>query len=165
MKKILFFHILFTWFVFINLAEASVGYIDINFLLQESNKGKKLIDELNIIKQNNEDLFNSKQNELENEKNNLNKIKNITAEDEFKKKVSELQKKINDFNTFKNDKILLFDELKKSKLNNFFASLNEILDNYVKKNEIKIILDKKNVIIAEQSLDITDEILTLINRE
>ena len=165
MKKILFFIIILSNFLFISLSNASIGYIDINFILQNSVKGKKIIDELNSLKKNNEKLFNSKKKELDLKRVNLNKIKNITPEKEYQEKISELKKNIDEFNSFQNDKILLFEKLKKEKLDNFFVYLDEILSNYIASNKLKIVIDKKDIIIAEDSLDITKDILILTNKQ
>ena len=165
MKKILFFIIILSNFLFISLSKASIGYIDINFILQNSVKGKKIIDELNSLKKNNEKLFNSKKKELDLKRVNLNKIKNITPEKEYQEKISELKKNIDEFNSFQNDKILLFEKLKKEKLDNFFVYLDEILSNYIASNKLKIVIDKKDIIIAEDSLDITEDILILTNKQ
>ena len=165
MKKILFFIIILSNFLFISLSNASIGYIDINFILQNSVKGKKIIDELNSLKKNNEKLFNSKKKELDLKRVNLNKIKNITSEKEYQEKISELKKNIDEFNSFQNDKILLFEKLKKEKLDNFFVYLDEILSNYIASNKLKIVIDKKDIIIAEDSLDITKDILILTNKK
>ena len=165
MKKILFFIIILSNFLFISLSKASIGYIDINFILQNSVKGKKIIDELNSLKKNNEKLFNSKKKELDLKRVNLNKIKNITSEKEYQEKISELKKNIDEFNSFQNDKILLFEKLKKEKLDNFFVYLDEILSNYIASNKLKIVIDKKDIIIAEDSLDITKDILILTNKQ
>ena len=165
MKKILFFIIILSNFLFISLSKASIGYIDINFILQNSVKGKKIIDELNSLKKNNEKLFNSKKKELDLKRVNLNKIKNITPEKEYQEKISELKKNIDEFNSFQNDKILLFEKLKKEKLDNFFVYLDEILSNYIASNKLKIVIDKKDIIIAEDSLDITKDILILTNKQ
>jgi len=165
MKKILFFIIILSNFLFISLSKASIGYIDINFILQNSVKGKKIIDELNSLKKNNEKLFNSKKKELDLKRVNLNKIKNITPENEYQEKISELKKNIDEFNSFQNDKILLFEKLKKEKLDNFFVYLDEILSNYIASNKLKIVIDKKDIIIADDSLDITKDILILTNKQ
>ena len=165
MKKILFFIIILSNFLFISLSNASIGYIDINFILQNSVKGKKIIDELNSLKKNNEKLFNSKKKELDLKRVNLNKIKNITSEKEYQEKISELKKNIDEFNSFQNDKILLFEKLKKEKLDNFFVYLDEILSNYIASNKLKIVIDKKDIIIADDSLDITKDILILTNKQ
>ena len=164
MKKILYILVMFYFSSYYTICHASIGYLDINHILQNSYDGKKLIEELNVLKKNNEDLFNLKTKDLEQQQEKLNKIKNITEEVEFQKKILELKLKIDEFNQFKEEKLLSYEQFKKEKLNNFFVSLNEILSNYIKDNKIQIIIDNKNIVIADKSLDITDDILNLINK-
>ena len=47
----------------------------------------------------------------------------------------------------------------------FFNKVDPILKKYMSQNSIKIVLDKKNVLIATDSLDITEDIYNLINKE
>ena len=42
-------------------------------------------------------------------------------------------------------------------------NLNPILENYMKEKNIKMIVDKKNLIIASKELDITSEVTNLLN--
>ena len=39
------------------------------------------------------------------------------------------------------------------------------MQNYMKENNIKIIIDKKNVLLGDASLDITKKITELLNKE
>ena len=164
MKKIVYLSVIFYSFLFSIKCQASIAYLDVNHILQNSYDGKKIIEELDLLKKNNENLFNLKTQNLENQRKKLNKIKNITYEEEFKKKILELKIKIDEFNQLKKDKLLSYEQFKEEKLNNFFVSLNEILSNYIKVNKIKIIIDNKNIVIADKSLDITNDILNLINK-
>jgi len=50
-----------------------------------------------------------------------------------------------------------------SELNIFFAELNEIMNNFMQENSIQIILDKKNIVMANNKNDISKDILKLIN--
>ena len=43
--------------------------------------------------------------------------------------------------------------------------LNPILTNFVEKNKIKLVLKKKDVLVGAKFLDITDQILNLLNEE
>ena len=45
------------------------------------------------------------------------------------------------------------------------AKLNPILAKYSEKNGISLIIQKKNIIIGKSELDITDEILKIVNSE
>ena len=44
-------------------------------------------------------------------------------------------------------------------------NLNVILTDFANKNEISFILNKKNVVIAKKDLDITDDIINLLNQK
>ena len=76
----------------------------------------------------------------------------------MRKKVSSLQSERN--------KILssVANERAKAK-NKLLENLNPILNDYMTKNNIKIILDKKNLIRADNSLDITKQIVELLNKK
>lgn len=69
----------------------------------------------------------------------------------FKKKRDNL---INEFEIRKNNEIKIF-----------FSKINPILKNYMEENAIKIIVDKKNILIGEETLDLTNKIFDLINNE
>ena len=56
-------------------------------------------------------------------------------------------------------------ELKIENTNNLLKLINPILAKYSTENEISIILQKKDLIIGKIELDITEEIITIINNE
>ena len=43
--------------------------------------------------------------------------------------------------------------------------LNPILTDFVEKNKINLVVEKKNILIGVKTLDITDEILKILNDE
>ena len=49
--------------------------------------------------------------------------------------------------------------------NKILKSINEILSEYSKKNAISIIINKNNIIIGKVNLDITSDILDLLNKK
>ena len=72
----------------------------------------------------------------------------------------------NDVEKFRSekDKILKdFKLLKETKLDNFLKKINPIIQDYMKKNSIDIVLEKKQIFIGSSSVDITDEIIKLVN--
>ena len=57
-------------------------------------------------------------------------------------------------------------EIKKNKeISLFFEKIYPILKNFMNENSIKILIDKKNVIVGIESLDITNNILNILNTE
>ena len=54
----------------------------------------------------------------------------------------------------------------KNKLNNKLLDLlNPILTTYSKENSISIIIEKRNIIIGKTDLDITEEIVNILNKK
>ncbi len=54
--------------------------------------------------------------------------------------------------------------LKESKLDNFLKSINPLIQDYMKKNSIEIVLEKKQIFIGSSSLEITNDIIKLIDK-
>ena len=48
-------------------------------------------------------------------------------------------------------------------MNNLFTKINPIIQDYMKKNSINILLESKNVFIGKKNLDITDDIIKEVN--
>ena len=53
--------------------------------------------------------------------------------------------------------------LKETKLDNFLEIINPLIQNYMKKNSIDIVLEKKQIFIGSSNIDITNDIIKLIN--
>ena len=56
-----------------------------------------------------------------------------------------------------------FNKLKVDNTNKLLKLINPILTKFSNDNEISIILQKKNLIIGKTELDITDEVIKIIN--
>ena len=166
MKKIFYF--LFFTFFFIHTpilnAKENIVFIDLNYILNKSNSGKKIIDELNIISNENKKKFSSQETILEKERNDIKKLKNILSKDEYNKKVALFQEKVELYNKEKAKIIKSFENKKKKEFDIFFKSLNEIMNVYMKENSISIIIDKKNIVMASIKNDISNDIIELINK-
>ena len=64
------------------------------------------------------------------------------------------------------NKILNDVAVKRSKARNeLLKNLNPIIKNYMQEKKIRIVLDKKNILLADESLDITKEIMVLLNQK
>ena len=55
--------------------------------------------------------------------------------------------------------------LKEKKLNNFLKKINPIIQEYMKKNKIDIVLEKKQIFIGNNNKDISKDIIELINKK
>jgi len=145
-------------------AKENIVFIDLNYVLNKSNDGKKILEELKNISEINKEKFNKEERLLEKERNDIKKLKNIISKDEYNKKVSLFQEKVEIYNKEKSNILKSFENKKKKELDIFFKSLNEIMNVYMKENSISIIIDKKNIVMAAVKNDISNEIIDLVNK-
>ena len=167
MKFFLFFFSIFIFFFNISFSTAGdkIAFVDLNYILSESNEGKKILAQLEIDNKKNIEFFRLEEEKLKKENQNIEKLKNILSTEEFSNKINILKNKVNTYNLKKSDKIKLFEETKNAELNIFFAKLNEIMDSFMQENSIQIVLDKKNIVMANNKNDISKDILKLINKK
>ena len=55
--------------------------------------------------------------------------------------------------------------LKKKKLDNFLKKVQPIIQEYMKENKIDIVLEKKQIFIGNNNIDISNDIIKLINKK
>ena len=166
LKKNFFLIILIFLFSFQNIsfAENKIAYVDLDYILSNTNIGKKIFD--NLKKKENlkfEELKTVEQN-LKDEENKILASKNIISNEEFQKRANKFKIKIEDFKLSQKQEI---DKLKKNRnaeVTKLINSVNSIIEKYMFENSISIILDKKNVYIADKSYDITNNLIELINK-
>ena len=72
---------------------------------------------------------------------------------------------INRYNTFPNPSVGAVILKKNDEIKFFFKKIDPILKEYLKQNSITLLIDKKNVIVGVESLDITNNIKNLIDEK
>ncbi len=79
--------------------------------------------------------------------------------------MQELKNLVEDYKKLRNrSNKTVIDDKKKYSLT-ILKNINPILTNYAEDKNISLILDKKNILVGTKVLDITDEILSLLNNE
>ena len=166
MKIIIRLFLLFFIFFSQNLlAESKIVFLNVDKIINESNVGKKFNEQLdNSYKKENEKLLLAKK-EIEKKEDEIKNQKNILSEEELNKKVNELRKIINDHNTKKRNIDIKFRDQKIKQTNTLVQNLNKILAKYAEENSISFILQKKNIVIGKNDLDITKQIMEIFNKE
>ena len=163
MKKIVFFLVFFFLLPF-NLISSEISIVDINFLIKNSEKGKKIQKEIDKLNSNQKKIFEKKQNELKEKEKKITSKKNVISEEEFKKEIEIFKSDLNKFNDERRVSIQEMNKKKSNMIANLIREINEILINYSKEKNISTIIDKKNVIITKAENDITKEILSILNK-
>ncbi len=146
-------------------ANDKVAYLDIDFILTNTIAGKILL--TNLQKQEEVKINQFRTNDekfKDNEKKILSK-KNIVSDDELNKEMRELQINFKKYN--KNKKIEIENLKKKRNENiiNFINLINPIIEKYMTDSSIYMLIDKKNVFIANNDYDITKKLIELIDNQ
>ncbi len=162
MKKLLFSF--FIYFIIANCyAENKILYLDVNYLINQSDSGKYINDELKKINDKNVEEFIKQEELIKSEEEKLLSQKNILKEEEFNNKVFELKNKYKSYREYKDKKNNDLKTLRNNAANKLLEIINKILAEYSIKNEVYLIVDKKNIIIGKTELDVTNDILKLLN--
>ena len=143
----------------------SAFFLDFKYILNQSEAGKKaqvaLKNELNTgIKK----LGDKEKIILEEEKKIIQQKKIISAE-EYKKKVANLRIKVSSLRTERNK---LLDSVAKKRANarsKLLENLNPIIKEYMQEKKIRMVLDKKSLLLADENLDITNDIIKILNKK
>ena len=146
-------------------ALSQIVYINMEKLFKDSMVGISLNKKISEINNVNEKKINKLESEIKSEDENINSQKNILNDEELKKKISTLNLKIKEYqNLIKKNK----DDLNKKRIegtNIILNSLKPILSEYSEKNSISMVLQKQNVIIGKKELDITKDIILILNEK
>ena len=94
---------------------------------------------------------------------NLLHTLDILEKKEFEEKFKILSNEINIYNTEKKSSLNKLNKFKLDNTKKILEILNPIITNYVDKNSISLVMPKKNIIVGKKNLDITDEIVKLLN--
>ena len=164
MKKvnlIIFFLALYSF----SYAEEKVVYLDVNYLLTESKVGIYVNSNLKKISDENNKVFKNFEAELKSDEEKLLTQQNILKKEDYEKKISELRNKFKSYQEKKNNKNKELNLLRNSAGNKILKSINEIMTEYSKKNSISLVITKQSIIIGKTELDVTNDILNLLNKK
>ena len=163
--KKLFFIVLFIFIGISNsYSDQKIAFIDLDFVVENTNAGRQILNELNSLNNQNIKNLKLKEDELKNQENEIKKKQNIISENEFNKEVKILKEKIKIFRDEKNQMVSNFNKQKNQKIKSLFDKMNPIIQNYMDQNSIDILLDRKNVYIGNVGSDITKKVINEINK-
>ena len=143
----------------------NIVFIDIDYVLNNSNVGKSIYSELEKLHSKNIKIIETKEKDLNEKKDAINKKKNILTKEQLKKEINSLNQEFEKYKIEKKKLVNNFKSQKKQKLDDFLIKINPIIEEYMNENSIDIILEKNQIFIGKTKKDITNEILKLANKE
>jgi len=159
---LIFFFLILTNFSY---ATEKIFYLDVNFLLSESKVGKYVNSNLKNISDNNNKIFKNFEAELKSDEEKLLTQQNILKKEDYDKKLTDLKNKFKSYQEQKKIKVNELSQLRNNAGNIILKNINEIVTEYSKNNSISLIIQKNSIIIGKSELDVTNDILELLNKK
>ena len=161
-KFIIFLHlIIFKTNIYAN----EIVFIDLNKIMNESIVGKYINNQIDIEKNKILEDFKKTEEKLKENENQILSQKNLLKSDEFDKKVIKLKNDVANYNNQRKIILAKFKEKQNKVSQEVIVKINIILSEYMKDKSISLIIRKKDIIVAKKNLDITNEIIDLLNNK
>ena len=163
--KIKFIILIFFLFSIPSYSSERVVYLDVEKIMQTSIAGKSIIAQLKSKQESSVNKFKKKEKDIIEQEKKLISQKNVLSKEEFGKKIKDLR---NDISNYQKERNKTFNEITQSRIKasaKLIKKLNPILEDYSKKNSIKMIIQKKHIVIGKKEDDVTKDILELVNQK
>ena len=139
-------------------------FLDIDYILNNSNLGKSIYTELNKINEQNLDNLSKIEKILKDKKEAIDKTKNISTKEKLENDITLFNQEVEKYRSEKNQVLQNFKSKKKKELDNFLIKINPIIQEYMKNNSIDIVLEKNQIFIGSTNVDISNDIVELVNK-
>jgi len=144
-------------------AENKIVFIDIDYLMKNSNIGKISLKKLENLNNKNINILKENEKKLKQEENLLIQKRDIISQEEFEKEIKMLRAKIKEFNTKKEEMVKDYNKYKSQELNITLEKFNKKIQEFMSQNSIEMVLDKNKIYIGTVSSDITKYVLIQID--
>tara|TARA_B100000963_G_scaffold307075_1_gene281987 strand:- start:3490 stop:4008 length:519 start_codon:yes stop_codon:yes gene_type:complete len=165
MNKILISILLFISISAHAFSGEKIVYLDVEKIMQESTAGKSIISQIKKKRDTSISKFKKKEKDIVDKEKKLISQKNVLSKEEFESKFKELR---NDISNYQKERNKTSNEITKSRIKastKLINKLTPILEEYSKKNSIRIIVQKKNIVMGKKEDDITKDILEIVNQK
>tara|TARA_B100002019_G_scaffold251389_1_gene231740 strand:- start:982 stop:1500 length:519 start_codon:yes stop_codon:yes gene_type:complete len=165
MKKIFISILLFIFLTIPSYSSEKIVYLDVEKIMQDSIAGKSIITQLKKKRESSISKFKKKEKDIFDKEKKLIAQKNVLSKDEFESKIKELRNEISNYQKERNKTSNNIANLRIKASTRLISKLTPILEEYSKKNSIRIIIQKKQIVMGTKEDDITKDILELVNQK
>ena len=138
-------------------------FLDFKMILNESTAGKKR----KLVLKKLENGFNQIKKEKKKYwmKKKTNPAKKIISNEEYKKKLSSLRERVSSIQKERTTLLQNVANQRAKAKKTLLENLNPIVKDYMKEKKIRMVVDKKSILLADENLDITQEIINQLNKK
>ena len=140
-------------------------FLDFKYILNQSDAGKKA---QNFLKNKLDKGFKNlreKEKNIQDEEKKVIQQKKIVSPEEYKKKVTSLRSKVSSLQKERNSLLESVAKQRSSARSELLKNLNPIIKEYMEEKKIRMVVDKKSLLLADENLNITKDIIFLLNKK
>ena len=164
MKKFLIYLLFLFSFNQLTLAD-NTYFIDFTEVLNQSKAGADAQQRLKNKFESESKKFSNEEENLKKQESELISQKKALSNEDYQKKVDELRKKVAKLQTDKQNSLNGIAKSRALAKQELLKNVNPILKTYMEQNNIRLIVDKQNVILGDTTLEITDKIIEILNQK
>jgi Skp family chaperone for outer membrane proteins len=146
-------------------AEQKLVVLDMTYVLNNSKAGKEAQELLKKKFNDNAKKFSDLEKALKKEETDLLEKRSILDKEEYTKRINLLRKKVIDYQSQRRLSIDALAKKRATARKMLIEKINPIIDSYINKNSISIVIDKKHMIGGLTEFDITNTIVEKLNKE
>jgi len=146
-------------------AEQKLVILDMKYVLNNSMAGKGAQDFLKKSLSDNNKKFLDIEKNLKKEETDLLGKKNVLSKEEYQKKADQLRKKVIDYQSQRRTTLDRIGNQRAKAKQTLLKTIDPILNDYIKENDISIVIDKTYTLGGQTNLDITNLIIEKLNKE
>ena len=142
-----------------------IVYVDMNSLINNSKAGTSINNQMKKVLDKNNSEYQFLEKKLRQEEKDLLNKKNVLDPDKYKDEVNIFKNKINKLKIERNKEIEDIQKRNVKAKNELVSIVTEILAKYSTENQIKLVLNKESIILGIKTIDITNEVLILLDKK
>tara|TARA_S200000501_G_scaffold329656_1_gene330426 strand:+ start:570 stop:1091 length:522 start_codon:yes stop_codon:yes gene_type:complete len=155
----------FIFFINVYAHDKSIAFINMDLIFSQSLVGKSVNEQIQNFNEKNKVKFKKIENEIKAENEVINNQKNILNEEETSNKIQAFNLKIKKFQTEVKESNESINRKRLEATGKILEQLKPILESFSKENSINLIMQKKNIIIGKNELDITEDIIKILDNK
>ena len=157
--------LLFTLSIESNLLADTPHFVDFKFILNESVAGKKAQEFLKKKLDSGIKNIKNIEDKIREEEQKIIKQKKVLSAEEYRSKVSDLRSKVASLQKQRSDLYKSVADQRSKARNVLLENLNPLIQEYMKKENIRMVIDKKSILLADEKLDLTKKIIDILNKK
>tara|TARA_B100001093_G_scaffold488777_1_gene526301 strand:+ start:2637 stop:3176 length:540 start_codon:yes stop_codon:yes gene_type:complete len=142
----------------------SIGIIDINKVLTESKAAIDATKQIEKIQKKSEEVSKNEDDLIIKEREKLIEQQSVMAPEAFEVKVADFEKKVQSYQIQRQDKLRKLDQMVQIARAKILEEVKPIINDYASELGITVILEKNAVILSADDMDMTDEVIKILNK-